>query len=186
MPARKKVSVESSSTSTSVQLPNDTSTSSRNSSSKTPSKTKTSPTINLVFSKKYTYPINRRGADYKKLSKFIAEALRYINTFNYPYEMFYDLDGKEYAFKSSTDDTMKILKDILEGDDGQRVDTVYILAERKVGIQTFFAYNMDFIVFIIFLCNLSWFILVGTQETKMASIVIGVGLGLWLYWKYLR
>ncbi|RHZ76879.1 hypothetical protein Glove_187g73 [Diversispora epigaea] len=203
MPSRKQVSTEStestsistgfspqslsSSAESSSQLLNGTSTSSIQKSSEKPSLNAEEEKIDLVFSKKHTFPLTRSRINYEKLPKFIEETLRFINTFNYPYEMFYrDLNGKEQVLNSRIDDTMKELKEICATDRGKEVKAVYILADKKVGIQTFFTYNIDFLVFLIFLTNLLWFIFVGSFESKVSLYVLGLGLLFRMYYKYLK
>ncbi|CAG8541929.1 2308_t:CDS:2 [Diversispora eburnea] len=201
MPSRKQVSTEStsiptelspqsSSAESSSQILNSlngTSTSSIYKSSEKSSLNVEEEKIDLVFSKKHTFPLIRSRINYEKLAKFIEETLRYINTFNYPYEMFYrDLNGKEQVLNSRIDDTMKELKEICATDRGKDVKAVYILADKKVGIQTFLTYNLDFLVFLIFLTNLLWFIFVGSDESKVSLYVLGLGLLFRMYYKYLK
>ncbi|CAG8438289.1 1001_t:CDS:2 [Acaulospora colombiana] len=186
MPARKKVSVESDSShvpnGTSSATSFDSSNTSLRNPSRNSSKQPSNPKINLVFSKRFTFPMSRSAMDYEKLPKFIDETLRYINSFNYPYEMFYELNGEVRVFSSRTDDTMKALKDVCESDEGKNVDSVYILAE-KAGVKTFLAYNVDFVAFVTFLLNLLWYIFVGSRESRNSAMVLGVGLCIWVYWK---
>lgn len=141
MPSRKKVSTttdtsqsQSLSAESSSQLLNGNNGTSSYKSSEKSLPNVEEEKIDLVFSKKHTFPLTRSRINYEKLPKFIEETLRFINTFNYPYEMFYrDLNGKEQVLNSRIDDTMKALKEICETDRGKDVKAVYILADKKVG-----------------------------------------------------
>ncbi|CAG8520277.1 2715_t:CDS:1 [Dentiscutata erythropus] len=87
--------------------------------------------ISLIFSTKYTFNVKKSNINYKTLPKFISDTLRYLNTFNYPYEMFYVENGKEIVAKSTNSDTMRILKGICESDT-KDIDKVYFLADKEV------------------------------------------------------
>ncbi|CAG8514226.1 7700_t:CDS:1 [Racocetra fulgida] len=86
--------------------------------------------ISLIFSAKYTFPVKKSNINYKTLPTFIDNTLRYLNTFNYPYEMFYVEDGKEIAVKSKNSDPMKVLKGLCESD--MNIDKVYFIADKEV------------------------------------------------------
>ncbi|CAG8506897.1 5745_t:CDS:1 [Scutellospora calospora] len=86
--------------------------------------------ISLIFSTKYTFPVKKSKINYNTLPKFIDDTLRYLNTFNYPYDMFYVENGKEVLAKSKNSDTMKILKRLCESD--TNIDKVYFLADKEV------------------------------------------------------
>ncbi|CAG8602055.1 17374_t:CDS:2 [Cetraspora pellucida] len=139
--------------------------------------------ISLIFSKKYTFPVKKSNINYKTLPKFIDDTLRYLNTFNYPYEMFYVENGKEIAIKSKDSDAMKILKGLCESD--TNIDKVYFIADKEGGITTFIYYNVDLLLLIVLILCLTWLTIIGSYESQMASSFFGIVLALRMF-KYLR
>ncbi|CAG8578422.1 19666_t:CDS:2 [Racocetra persica] len=129
--------------------------------------------ISLIFSAKYTFPVKKTNINYKTLPKFIDNTLRYLNTFNYPYEMFYVEDGKEIA----------VLKGLCESD--KNIDKVYFIADKEGGITTFLYYNVDFMLLIVLVSCLTWLTITGSYESQMASCFFGIVLALRMF-RYLR
>ncbi|KAF0514533.1 hypothetical protein F8M41_017580 [Gigaspora margarita] len=139
--------------------------------------------ISLIFSNKYTFPVKKSTINYKTLPKFINDTLRYLNTFNYPYEMFYVENDKEIVVKSIETDAMKVLKELCESD--KNIDKVYFLADKESGIKTFIYYNVDFLLLVVLLSCLVWMTVTGSYESQMASCFFGLVLALRMF-KYIR
>ncbi|GBC07741.1 hypothetical protein RclHR1_07670006 [Rhizophagus clarus] len=111
---------------------------SRRKQSKSDSETSSTETIDLKFSQKHTYPVTRSqllSDGEEKITKFVEDTLRYINSFNYPYEMFYyEKNEEETCHSIRSDESAKSignsLKELIKNDED--IDEVYFLADKKV------------------------------------------------------
>ncbi|CAG8452595.1 10626_t:CDS:2 [Ambispora leptoticha] len=144
--------------------------------STTPPKPTPSDTITLYFTRDIKFEVNKSRIIYEKLPVFIEERLRYINTFNYPYEVIYDdRFGKEQVIKSGEqgDEMVKRIKDLLESEEGKYVKDLYFLVDKSGGIKIWLYYNVDFIAFIITVICLIGVIFSTRFEAKVALHVSG-------------
>jgi signal peptidase I len=107
---------------------------------KSDSEISTTEKIDLIFSQKHTYPVTKSqllSDNEKKITKFVEDTLRYINSFNYPYEMFYYEKNEEKTCHSILSDESDksigdSLKELIKTDKGKEIDEVYFLADKKV------------------------------------------------------
>ncbi|CAG8750215.1 603_t:CDS:1, partial [Funneliformis caledonium] len=97
--------------------------------------------VELIFSNKNTFQMlksqiltNNDG----KLTRFIEDTIRYLNVFNYPYEMFYYVgkDDKKICYSIRSDDNATkgiedLLKELIISDKGKKIDKIYFLADKK-------------------------------------------------------
>src|ERR1044072_4573629 len=97
--------------------------------------------IKLIFTTTHTFQLKKSqllSDDGKKITKFIEDTLRYINTFNYPYEMFYYENDKEICNSIRSDGSIKdigdLLKELIESDKGKELEEVYFLADKVIFI----------------------------------------------------
>ncbi|CAI2180501.1 361_t:CDS:1 [Funneliformis geosporum] len=97
--------------------------------------------VELIFSKKNTFQMTKSQIlkNDGKLIKCIEDALRYINVFNYPYEMVYYVvkDDNDICYsirsdKNATKNIEDLLKELIISDKGKKIDKIYFLADKKV------------------------------------------------------
>src|SRR5437763_1712910 len=108
---------------------------SRRKQSKSDSETPSTEKIDLKFSisQEHTYTVTKSqllSDNEKKITKFVEDTLRYINSFNYPYEMFYyEKNEEETCHSIRSDESVKSigdsLKELIKTDKGKKIDEVY-------------------------------------------------------------
>lgn len=105
----------------------------RNVARSTPTPATSSDTIDLCFSAEVKVTVHKDRVIYEKLGIFIEERLRYIYTFNYPYDVFYDdRNGNEHVMHSDKVDVVTKIREVLESDEGKDVGAFYFVADNKV------------------------------------------------------
>ncbi|CAB4426878.1 unnamed protein product [Rhizophagus irregularis] len=166
---------------------------SRRKQSKPDSEISSTEKIDLIFSQKHTYPVTKSqllSDNEEKITKFVEDTLRYINSFNYPYEMFYYEKNEEetcHLIRSYESDKSigASLKALIKTDKGNEIEEVYFLADKKRGIITFAYYNIDLLCFILFALNSMWFLTTLTDESRYLLYISAILSGVRLR-KYIR
>src|SRR6185369_17138055 len=89
--------------------------------------------VELVFSSSVKYSVHKSRIHYEKLSTFIEEWLRYVNTFNYPYTMTYN-DSKDdvYEWHSEQEDIAQKIKELMESEEGKYINSLTFVADKTV------------------------------------------------------
>ncbi|RIA93217.1 hypothetical protein C1645_762818 [Glomus cerebriforme] len=107
--------------------------------SKPDSEPNSTDTIELIFSHSHKVPVKKSQLlldNEKKITQFVEDTLRYINSFNFPYEMFYyEGDDKEICHSIVSDESTRSigtsLKELIKSDQGKKIEEIYFLADKK-------------------------------------------------------
>src|SRR5581483_7396346 len=89
--------------------------------------------LKFSFSEEHTHSISKSqllSDDEVKITRFVEDKLRFINSFNYPYEMFYyEKNEEETCHTIRSDESTKsigyLLKELIKSDKGKTIDEIY-------------------------------------------------------------
>ncbi|KAG9285437.1 hypothetical protein G9A89_010912 [Geosiphon pyriformis] len=130
--------------------------------------------IVLYFSREIKFPVHKSRIAYENLATFIEERLRFVHTFNYPYEIFYDdREGIEHEIHSEKVNAVQKIKEVLEGEEGEFIEGFYFIADKSGGIKTWVYYNVDFLAFLATIICVIGVIFSTRFELKIALYITG-------------